>query len=306
MVLVTLLWSSAGVVTRHLEAAQSFEVTFWRSAFNALALAVLLTLLRGPGLWPRLLRSPWPVWVSGLCWAVMFTAFMFAIMLTSVARVLITMAAAPLATALIARVALGQQIAPRTWAAIVLAGAGIAWMFGGAALGGTQADVLGVLVAAGVPLAAAINWTVLQHVARSADPRGASRPPADPAGVSAEPVPTPGQDMLPAVLIGAVLSAAVMLPFSLPSTATAGDLWLLAGLGVFQLALPCLLAVRVSRRLPGPEIALIGLLEVVFGVLWTWLWGGETPAGTTLSGGALVLAALVGHELLALRSIARR
>ncbi len=38
MVLATLLWSIAGVVTRHLEAARSFEVTFWRSLFNALAL----------------------------------------------------------------------------------------------------------------------------------------------------------------------------------------------------------------------------------------------------------------------------
>jgi hypothetical protein len=28
MVLVTLLWSSAGVVSRHLEAARGFEVTF--------------------------------------------------------------------------------------------------------------------------------------------------------------------------------------------------------------------------------------------------------------------------------------
>ena len=76
MVLVTLLWSIAGVVVRHLEAAQGFEVSFWRSAFNALALAIGLTLLRGPGLWSGLMRAPRIVWISGLCWAVMFTAFM--------------------------------------------------------------------------------------------------------------------------------------------------------------------------------------------------------------------------------------
>ena len=39
MVLVTLLWSMAGVVSRHLEGARSFEVTFWRSAFSSLAFA---------------------------------------------------------------------------------------------------------------------------------------------------------------------------------------------------------------------------------------------------------------------------
>ena len=43
MVAAALLWSIAGVVSRHLEAARGFEVTYWRSAFNALALVVLLT-----------------------------------------------------------------------------------------------------------------------------------------------------------------------------------------------------------------------------------------------------------------------
>ena len=51
MVLITLMWSTAGVVTRHLEGARSFEVTFWRSAFNALALVIALLALRGPRLW---------------------------------------------------------------------------------------------------------------------------------------------------------------------------------------------------------------------------------------------------------------
>jgi len=71
MVLVTLLWSIAGVVTRHLDAAQSFEVTFWRSFFNALAMTLILTVLRGASVWRSILRSPRAVWVSGFCWSVM-------------------------------------------------------------------------------------------------------------------------------------------------------------------------------------------------------------------------------------------
>jgi len=76
MVGVTLLWSIAGVVTRHLDAARSFEVTFWRSGFNAIALGLAITALGGTATWRGLARASWPVWVSGLCWAVMFTAFM--------------------------------------------------------------------------------------------------------------------------------------------------------------------------------------------------------------------------------------
>ena len=48
MIAATLMWSIAGVVTRHLDSARSFEVTFWRSAFNALALLAMLMWLRGP------------------------------------------------------------------------------------------------------------------------------------------------------------------------------------------------------------------------------------------------------------------
>ena len=34
MLVVAALWSTAGVVTRQLEHARSFEVTFWRSFFT--------------------------------------------------------------------------------------------------------------------------------------------------------------------------------------------------------------------------------------------------------------------------------
>jgi drug/metabolite transporter (DMT)-like permease len=48
--------------------------------------------------------------------------------------------------------------------------------------------------------------------------------------------------------------------------------------------------------LPAPEIALLALLEVIFGVLLAWLGAGEVPADSTLAGGALVLAALAANE----------
>lgn len=282
MVLVTLLWSTAGVVSRHLEAAQSFEVTFWRSGFNALGLAIALTVLRGPALWRGLLRSPRAVWVSGVCWSVMFTAFMVALTMTRVANVLVTMAIGPLVTALFARLFLHHRLPVRTWVAIAVAGAGIAWMFGHEVQAADARSLLGMAVALAVPLAAAINFTVLQHISHG-----------EVAGES--------QDMLPAVLIGALLSALFTLPLAWPLQASLHDLVLLAGLGVFQLALPCLLVVGLTRVLPAPEIALLGLLEVVFGVLWAWVGAGEAPGPTALTGGALVLGALVGNELIALR-----
>jgi len=284
MIVVTLLWSMAGVVSRHLDSARSFEVTFWRSAFNALALAIALTALRGPRLWSDMVRAPQAVWASGLCWAVTYTAFMVALTLTTVANVLVVMALGPLMTALLARLFLAQRLPLRTWAAILLAGVGVIWMFARQLTEGVS--LTGSVVALAVPLAAAINWTLLHatgHRDMATTGEGAVAP-----------------DMLPAVLIGAMISAAATLPLAWPLQATSHDIGLLGFLGVFQLAVPCLLVVRLSRVLSGAEISLLSLLELVFGVALVWLGANEAPGRDTLIGGALVVGALVLNELLAL------
>jgi len=288
MILAALLWSTAGVITRHLDAARSFEVTFWRSLFNALVLVVALGYMRGVDLWRGLWQAKWPLWASSACWTVQFTAFMMAITLTTVAKVLITMALGPLITALFAWLFLRHRLPARTWTAIVVGGIGIAWIFGREAMTGTSSA--GTLVALLVPFAAAINWSILQFVARQ--------------DVNQKDSPRP--DMLPAVLIGAIWSALVTLPMAYPLQASLGDIGLLAFMGVVQLAIPCLLVVRLSLELPAAEIALLGLLEVVFGVTWAWLGAGEQPALSTLFGGSLVIGALVFNELIDLREQKRR
>ena len=123
MVLVTLLWSSAGVVARQLHAAQPFELNFWRSLFTAVALGLMLAWLRGVGPLLRTLAGGGRVlWGSALCWSVMFTAFMVAVAMTTVANVLVTMALGPLFTALVARAVLKVKLPARTWIAIAVAG----------------------------------------------------------------------------------------------------------------------------------------------------------------------------------------
>jgi drug/metabolite transporter (DMT)-like permease len=278
MILVTLLWSIAGVVTRWLDGTAPFEMTFWRSAANAVSLVVLLSLLRGPAtLWRALRQGGRALWLSSVCWCTMFTAFMLALTLTTVANVLVTMALAPLFTALAARLALGHKLAARTWGAIVLAGAGIAWMYGHELQGGRH--LLGTLVALAVPVAAAVNWTLIQSLRGKAD----------------------APDMLPAVLLGALLSSAIMLPLAWPLSASTHDVGLLSMLGLVQLAIPCLISVTVARVLAAPEISLLALLEVLFGVAWVWLGANEAPSVAVLGGGALVLLALAGNEALALK-----
>lgn len=277
MVLVTLMWSIAGVVTRQLESARSFEVTFWRSFFTVLSLLIILPIWQGRAVFSRIRSGGSALWLSGVCWAVMFTAFMVALTLTSVANVLVTMAIGPLLTALLARVFIGHRIAARTWLAIGLAGVGIAWMYGGQMDLSTQ--LAGTLVALLVPLAGASNWTVVQYSRQHGK----------------------NVDLVPAVLVGAVVSCLVTLPLSFPFSATPHDLGLLALLGFFQLAIPCVLSVLCASVLKAPEVSLLGLLEVIFGILLAWVGAGEVPGAHVLTGGALVIVALGMNELIGWR-----
>ena len=276
MVANAAMWSIAGVVTRQLESAQSFEITFWRSLFTVLSLFVLLPLTQGRDVFKGMRQGGASLWLSGVCWSVMFTAFMLALTMTTVANVLITMAMGPFFTALVARVVLGQRIDVRTALAIVMAALGIAWMFGAEVA--TQ-GWLGFVVALCVPLAAAVNWTVVQRAAV----RGLA------------------VDLAPGVLIGAAISCLVTLPMSMPFQAVATDVAWLALLGLVQLAIPCLLSVACARVLKAPEVSLLALLEVVFGIFLAWWGAGEEPSSSVLSGGLLVLGALLAHQGLAWR-----
>lgn len=276
MLLVTLLWSTAGVVARHLEFARSFEVTFWRSFFTAAALSVLLPLVKGRTVFAGVCRAGVAFWVSSVCWSIMFTAFMVALTLTSVGNVLVTMAVGPLLTAVIARIFIGYRVPPRTWCAIAVAGLGIGYMYA------TQLDsvsVVGTLVAMCVPIAGATNWTVTQH----SHDQGHD------------------VDLMPAVWVGAIISVLVTLPLAYPFQANAHDLGLLAYLGVFQLALPCVLSVRCAQVLKAPEISLLQLTEVIFGILLAWIGANEVPGSAVVTGGALVIGALVVNEIIGWR-----
>jgi drug/metabolite transporter (DMT)-like permease len=279
MVIAPTLWSIAGVVTRHLspelQAEGRFEITFWRSFFAALTVAGFLVLVRRDFA-GSIRRAGMPGLLSGAMWATMFVCFMLALTLTSTANTLIVLAVAPLTTAFLAWAVLRVPIPPRTWLAIGIAMAGIVWMFAGSLQIESPASVLGMMIAFGAPVASAINVVILKK-------RGH------------------GVDLVPAVFLGGLLSALLMLPFALPSIATAGDIALLALLGLAQLGLPCMLLVIAARHLAATEVALLALLEVVLGPLWAWLGAGEVPASTTISGGAMVLAALVINELAARR-----
>jgi drug/metabolite transporter (DMT)-like permease len=103
-------------------------------------------------------------------------------------------------------------------------------------------------------------------------------------------VPMPAAAALAAALAGAIAAGPAN-----PSSASAGDLSLLALFGIGQLGVGLLLFIAGARLIPVAEASLIAVLESVLGPVWVWLAVGEHPGAFSLIGGAVILSALVAH-----------
>jgi drug/metabolite transporter (DMT)-like permease len=272
MVIAPVMWSMAGIFTRHLDDARGFEITFWRSLSAAAFVAVTLFWRDGKGALATIRRMGVMGMVSGAMWASMFSAFMLALTMTTVANTLIVESISPLLTVVFAWLFLKEKAPMSTWAAIGLAFIGMVWMFaaGMAVLEGRH--LAGMFMALVVPVAAAINFIVLRK--------------------------TSGKiEMIPTIMLGGLLSALAMLPLAWPLQASLHDIGIMVLLGIFQLGLPCMLMIRATEHLSAPEISLLAMLEVVLGPIWVWLGVGEVPSHDTLIGGIIILGALILHEM---------
>ena len=96
MVVAPLLWSTAGVLTRHIQSAGAFEMAFLRSSFAAVFVFFALLVLQRRSPWPALRAAGVPGLVSGAMWALMFTVFIVALTLTTTANVLVMSSLGPL------------------------------------------------------------------------------------------------------------------------------------------------------------------------------------------------------------------
>lgn len=272
MICVPVLWSIAGIFTRHLEVVRSFEVTFWRSLSAALFVAATLIWQHKSQVFQVVRKVGKLGLISSVLWGLIFICFMLAMTMTTVANTLIVDSVSPLLTVFFAWIFLKEKASFRTWVAIVLAFVGMVWMFAGSMAEMSEAHLAGMAIAFIVPVAFAANYIIFKKAGQEIE-------------------------LIPTVFLGGALSALVMLPLALPLQSSMHDIAIMMTLGVFQLGLPCMLLIRAAKFLSPAEIALLSLLEVLLGPLWVW-WGvGEVPAQATIVGGFIVLLGLVLHEL---------
>ena len=96
------------------------------------------------------------------------------------------------------------------------------------------------------------------------------------------------------LLIGAVMADGLAI--------SPHDLILALVLGSVQLGAGFLFFTLGARSVPAGEVLLYGLAETILAPIWVWLLIDEVPSPWTLSGGMIVLTAVVMAALVGLRS----
>jgi drug/metabolite transporter (DMT)-like permease len=106
-------------------------------------------------------------------------------------------------------------------------------------------------------------------------------------------------DMLPTVMLAGIFSFVPAFFLAGPFTATTRDIAVLTSMGFLQLGTGCLLMTASSKHLSATELGLLALLEPILGPLWVWALMGERPGAAALTGGVIVLGAVIANQLFA-------
>lgn len=259
-------WSTTGLFTRWLM-LDAATLLVWRGVFGALGLLLFLAMVQGRqglGGFARLGRAGW---LYAVVAGVSMACFMGALQTTTVAHVAIIYAVVPFIAAGLGWVILRERPGRAALLASAAALAGAVLMVGlgreGGAVGNLLALTMTVLMALLIVIARA--W--------------------------------PGIPTIPAATLSALLAAAVALPFADALAVTWPQGAGLAAFGLVNSAAGIALFMLGSALIPPVRTALLTALDAPLAPLWVWLVFAETPSWSTITGGVIVMAAVVGHVL---------
>ena len=269
-------WSSMGLGIRFMEAANVWQILFYRSC--ALTPFLFLIILQRSGGKPvAALRDAGLAGIlGGVALVMAFSGGIYAIQATTVANAMFLFAAAPFIAALLGWIILRETVRKATWVTMIVALAGMAIMvWEGMALGLISGNIAALLSALGFAVfTIALRWRKLS-------------------------------DMMPTVFLGGCF--ALVVSGIVCGTAEYGldiplnDILISLLMGVFQVGAGLTLYTIGSKAVPAAELALLSMTEVLLGPLWVWLILGEAAGIYTLLGGGLLLIAIAGNALSGLK-----
>jgi DME family drug/metabolite transporter len=265
IVVAALLWSTGGIGIKAV-ADSALKVTFYRSLFAAIALILFL----GRRVWGRRWRSTPAFIASVISYGACLTAFVVATKWTTAANAIFLQYAGVIWVLLFSPIVLREPMRVRDVVAIVAAIGGMALFFVG------RFEARGMAGNA-MALVSSVFFAALILSLRREQPAAQA-----------------------AVTWGNLACAGAMLPFVAHDLAlTPRSFFVLAFLGIFQIALAYFFFVKGLEHVTATQASLTGMLEPVSNPIWVFLFLGERPSLYAIGGAAVVLAAIGWHTLTA-------
>lgn len=271
------LWSLMGLGLRQIEAANVWQILFWRSVGSFPVLLAFVWWTSGGHPLRQVRKVGLAGVAGGLGLVFAFAGAIYAIQTTTIANAVFLFTASPFVAAILGWVLLGERVRGWTWAAIALAVVGMYLMVReGLAMGALAGNIAALLSAAGFgAFSVALRWGKVKQ-------------------------------MLPVSMLGGLFSAmvaAAVLAFQGSSLVPSGwDIGISLGIGALILALGMVMYTLGSRVIPAAELTLLSLIEVLLAPLWVFLFLGETASPATFVGGGVLLAAVALNAVMGTRA----
>ncbi len=264
--------SSAGILVRHIEQADGWQILFFRSATFFIMLSAILTVRYRSGTLSAFRAVGWRGMVVAISLGLGSVCYIFALLNTTVANVMFIIGASPLVAAAAGWLFLSERVSLLSVAAMFVALAGIGLMFVDGFLTGHW---LGMIIALGVVIGFVIMLVIL---------RGAK-----------------DTDMLPATCMAGLVAASISAVMATDLNITRHDFVIALLLGSVQYGAGFILYTIATRHIQAAEVALFALSESILAPMWVWIGVGEKPSRLTLIGCAVVLLSVVFHCMIAIR-----
>ncbi|HEV2721824.1 MAG TPA: DMT family transporter [Thermoanaerobaculia bacterium] len=265
VIIAALLWSTGGIGIKAV-ADSALKVTFYRSLFAAMALMLFL----GRRVWGRRWTST-PAFIAAvISYGACLTFFVVATKWTTAANAIFLQYAGVIWVLLFSPIVVREPMRGRDVVAIAAAIGGMALFFVGRFETRGMAGNVMALISSVFFAALILSLRREQRAAQAA------------------------------VTWGNLVCAAAMLPFvGHDLSLTPRSFFVLAFLGIFQIALAYFFFVKGLEHVTATQASLTGMLEPVSNPIWVFLFLGERPSLYAIAGAAVVLAAIAWRTLAA-------
>ena len=256
--------SFGGLIIKSFEGATQWQILFWRTVFFLLVISIYLLITYKKSIFKSFYDSGLPGFFGGLILSFGFCGYVFAMYNTTVANTNFIIQTQTIFLAIFGYFFLKEKISKVTLTSIVLAVSGITLMVGNTLSPG---QMLGNIAAFSMP----ISFAVLILVVRK----------------------YPNVDMVPSQFIAGIFALMIGYLMSGKIHISYHDIFLGFLAGFFQLGFGFIFITIGAQRTPSAMVGIIMLTEAVFGPLWAWLFINEHPPNVVLSGGTIVIIAVL-------------